>query len=149
MRAVNDRSARPVTHFTARLPRRAVLDQTAARARRPLRVANLPPVANQVDVKRVVLPGGDKWLHYGMRLRVADPRAEQFEPPEKTEDVRVHREDRALAREEQHAARRLRPDAFERREKPHRLRDRSRSEERKVGRADARLDLVQHVFDDN
>src|SRR5215210_457362 len=75
-----------------RLPVVAVLDDGAAFAQRIAWAAELAPVADEVDVERVELPGGHEPVHEFVGAHVGALLGEKADAAQYAEDVRVERE---------------------------------------------------------
>jgi hypothetical protein len=71
-------------------------------------------MADEVDMHRIAPAGWDDALQRDVRRVGGDLRADQPQAAGHTPDMRIYRERRHAEREEEHARRRLRPDARQR-----------------------------------
>lgn len=98
-----------------------VIQEAAPLALRRAWKADGASVADQIDMERKMFARWDQRREELMGLFVAAFVRQQFQAARDAKDVRVHRKHALLAREEQHAARRFRADAFERGEEGQRF----------------------------
>lgn len=131
------------------LAERTVFQQTTAIAVRVARVTDLASVMNQIDVQRKLFADGNQRFDECVRLCVAAFRGQKFHPAQDAKDVRVHRENSLLTSKQQHAARRLRADAFERGEKREGFARGQIAQKRQVQGAAAGFEFVEDRFDDD